>query len=140
MVELDDQQLTYLCFMAKGKTTNDVLKELHIGTGNLKKLRRSVFDALGATTWPNAIAIAFREGIFDVTTHEPLPTYIGEKHMTILRLVAEGVQPIKQVEILGVCKSVISNHLTQVYTALGVTCAEEAVYEACQTGLIEVKQ
>ena len=138
MTELDDQQLTYLILTAKNVPVKAIKKELSLGSHSLWVVRRSIFDALGAKTWPHAIAIAFREGIFKVTSHEVLPSKLGEQHTTILRLIAEGVPQVEQTKLVGLKMPNLRYRTTQIYKALGVTCAEEAVYEACQTGLLEI--
>lgn len=138
MIELNDQQLQYLSLTAKNVPVKVIRKELSLGSHSLWVVRRQTLYALGAKTWPHAIAIAFREGIFKVISHERLPDLLGELHVTILRLIAEGIPQADQAAIVGLPIPQLRHRTSQIYRALGVTCAEEAVYEACQTGLIEV--
>lgn len=73
-----------------------------------------------------------------MTSHEVLPSKLGEQHATILRLIAEGVPQVEQTKLVGLKMPNLRYRTTQIYKALGVTCAEEAVYEACQTGLLKL--
>lgn len=48
---------------AGGKTTGDIARELIVSPHTVVTHRRSLFSKLGATTMPQAVAVAFRQGL-----------------------------------------------------------------------------
>lgn len=107
-------------YVLKSASTDDLLRAL-----------RAVADG-GSYLSP---AIARR--ILELAGRDPAPgSRLTERELEILHLLVEGLRPAQVAARLYLSVKTVKNHLTNVYTKMGVETGAQAVAEAYRRGLV----
>lgn len=81
---------------------------------------------------------AVAKRVIDLAGGKTPGTTLTERELEILRLLAEGARPAEVADRLFVSIKTVKNHLTSVYSKLGVQTGAQAVAEAYRRGLVSL--
>lgn len=75
-----------------------------------------------------------------VATREPDPDApkLTEREQQLLQLLADGQTPKEVAEALFIAPKTVRNHLTKIYSKLGVESRSQAIVEALKLGIVEL--
>lgn len=74
--------------------------------------------------------------VIDLAGSRGSSTSLTERELEILRLLASGIRPADVGKTLFVSLKTVKNHLTNIYSKLGVQTAAQAVAEAYRRGMV----
>lgn len=133
---------TRLLFLTMHEDDATIARAIEIGadgyvakTASSEILRRALRDvAEGGTYLSPGVArlVMGRAG------SKPPGGQLTPRELEILRLMAEGARPSEAAERLFLSVKTVKNHLTSIYTKLGVRTGAQAVAEAYRQGLVPV--
>lgn len=64
-LRLTERQITILQMIAKGSTTEEIARQLHISTNTVRSHVRLILATLNANDRAHAVGIAMRDGLID---------------------------------------------------------------------------